>query len=113
MAGDAIFASLLLAMAIQARSHVVIHLSSNDGHSAHVAMAGRALNTGSHVWRVSKLDMGALVELIDSDPRHFALFFRVLTKNFDSRSVGCNFLVAQHALANRGMPASERVSTRL
>jgi len=117
MAGRAVFGGLVLTVAIQACSHVVLDGEYSHRSFRYVAMASGAINFGLVMRRMAKPDQRLRAEAINPLPRNLDASRGILSDLLHVRFVDRQFLMAQHTLSNRGnagggLPVGSRVTVQ-
>jgi len=100
MAGPAIDAGLMLAMAVQAPSHFDFDAPGNPFHGGNVAVTRAAVLAGPYMHHVREID--EVWHAIDPDPGDRLFIFPIGHKLFDFRRVLSNKQVTCTAVRNRG-----------
>ena len=88
-------------MTIDAKAHRVIHRALRDRHLGQVAVAHRAIDSGSNMRSVIESHMGFFVKSVNPLPRHVFAALRVISQHLNALIVGiADRFVATHAKVN-------------
>ena len=97
MAREAIHRCVLLLVAVEAITHVQVNDADRDGLFGHVSVAAFAVDPGSGMRRVVKLNVRVRSVVVHALPGNVFAPLQVRSELFDFRTVGSNDLMAGHA----------------
>jgi len=97
MTGQAVIRCFTLGVALDAKTHRVIHHAPSHSHFSHVAMTSRALNVRADVRGMIESDVRFFIPTVYSLPRRLLAFFEVSGELLNRRFIRIDLVMTAHA----------------